>query len=94
MELLPNKDNGIVTDLLPGSDRSYTYRPDLQTFDEGFVKYTVEMCSGAIIHIPTFHKDRLRNPKFNEGIYTQHGDCIVLIFQNKENRLKMCISCH
>jgi hypothetical protein len=56
------------------------------------MKYTVEMGSGAMIHIPSFIKIGSGIQKFmGGGGYTdrQHGDRISLILfvQNKESRL-------
>jgi hypothetical protein len=58
---------------------------------EGFMKYAIEMVSGAMIHIPSVIKIGWVIQKLIGG-YTdrQHGNRIslFLFFQNKESRLK------
>jgi hypothetical protein len=59
------------------------------------MKHAAEMSSCAMRDIYTmFHKDCLRHSKVNREnsqIHRHHGDRIslLLLFQNKENRLKM-----
>jgi hypothetical protein len=58
------------------------------------MKYAVEMYSDAMIYIPKFYKDRYRYSKVDREIHRHpYGDCIslLLFFQNKESRLKICI---
>jgi hypothetical protein len=53
--------------------------------------YTVELGSGAMIHIPNFMKIGSDIQKLIRGYNdTQHGDRIILLlfFQNKESRLE------
>jgi hypothetical protein len=60
---------------------------------EGFVKYSVQMGSGAMLCIPNFIKIGSAIQKLTGGGYTyrQHGDRInlTLFFQNMEGKLKM-----
>jgi hypothetical protein len=73
---------------LPSNDRRYTHTD----WWEGFMKYIIEMGSGAIIYIPSFIKIGSGIQKLigGGGIHRQHGDCLslLLFFQNKKRRLK------
>jgi hypothetical protein len=60
---------------------------------EGFMKYAVEMGSGAMIYILSFKKigSATRNvDKEDTQTHRHHGDLIslLLFFQEKESRLK------
>jgi hypothetical protein len=56
---------------------------------KGFMKYAVEMGSGAMIFIPSFIKIGSGIQKLIQAIHRQHGDRISLLsfLQNKESRL-------
>jgi hypothetical protein len=59
----------------------------------GGIYYTVEMGSGAVIHVPSFIKigSGIETLTAGGGMHRQHGDRIslFLLFQNKESRLKI-----
>jgi hypothetical protein len=67
----------------------YTYRHT--NCWKGFMKYTVEMGSRAMIVIPSFVQTGSAIQKLMGGIQRQHGDRIrlLLFFQNKEHMLKV-----
>jgi hypothetical protein len=82
----------VFTEPLPSNDRVYTHT-DTGLW-EGFIKYAVEMGSGAIIYIPSFIKTGSGILKLMGRIHIQihrhQGDLIslLLFFQNKGSRLK------
>jgi hypothetical protein len=56
------------TELLPSNDLGgYTYRHT--DWWEGFMKYTFEMGSGAMIYIPSFIRNWFRHSKVDRGGY-------------------------
>jgi hypothetical protein len=57
--------------------RGYTYRHTDSW--EGFMKYAVEMGSGAVIYISSFIKAGSGIQMLIGGIYREHGDCISLL---------------
>jgi hypothetical protein len=59
---------------LPSNDRGYTYR---YTAWEGFMKYVVEMGSGAMTYIPSFIKIGSAIQKFIRGIH-RHTESLVI----------------
>jgi hypothetical protein len=74
---------------LPGNDRGIPIQTQTDG-REGFMKYAVEMGSGAMIYIPSFIKIGSGTQQLIGGIHRQHGDIIslFLFFQNKESSLK------
>jgi hypothetical protein len=60
---------------------------------KGFMKYAVEMGSGAMIYIPSLIKIGSAIQKLIGGIHRQHSDRInlLLFFVNKESRLKWSV---
>jgi hypothetical protein len=61
----------------------------------GFMKYVIEMASGAIVYTPSFIQICLGIQKLIGGdtqTHREHGDSIslLLFFINKESRLKIC----
>jgi hypothetical protein len=57
----------------------------------GFLKYAVEIDSGAMIYVPSFIKISSGIQKFTGRGHRQHGDLIslLLFFQNKESRIEI-----
>jgi hypothetical protein len=55
------------------------------------MKYSVEMGSGAMMHVPSFIKIGSGIQKLMEGIHRQQGDLISLFsfLKNEKSRLKM-----
>jgi hypothetical protein len=77
----------VYTEPLPSNGRGNTDTD----YWEGFMKYAVEMGSGAMIYIRSFIKIGSGIQKLIGGIHRQHGDRISLLpfFLNKESRVKM-----
>jgi hypothetical protein len=61
------------------------------TTDEGFIKYAVQMGSGAVMYMPSLIKTGSDIRRLLWRIHRQQGDLISVhyFFQNKEKRLKI-----
>jgi hypothetical protein len=83
----------VFTEPLPSNDR----RDSHADWWEGFIKYTVEMNTGAMIYIPNFIQIASVIQRLIVGgvLYSYYSDRIspLLFFGRKENRLKMSCLC-